>query len=170
LTVDDITRGQVMASLVDKDGRPVLAPTSLKKGDSATFTLGEKIYSLTLNDLNNALVGEDFATLVISAGPVVGAMSERDKIERLLSLIEQADTDVFIRNGVEHSAKDAADHLRSKWQAAGGEIATAEEFIVEIATSSSLSDEPYRVRTADGNEVSASEYLRAKLAQIEDAR
>jgi uncharacterized lipoprotein YajG len=34
LTIDDITRNQVMASLADKDGGVLLAVTSFKPGDS----------------------------------------------------------------------------------------------------------------------------------------
>ena len=95
-------------------------------------------------------------------------MTEREKIERLLASIESAEGDVFIRNGVEHAAKDAAEHLRSKWQAAGEQVKTAEEFIDTIATKSSLSGAAYRVRRADGTEVLASEYLREKLSDIEN--
>jgi hypothetical protein len=90
-------------------------------------------------------------------------------VERLLQEIESAEGVVFIRNGAEHSAKDAAAHLRSKWNAAGGEIKTADDFIDKIASKSSLSGEPYRVRLADGKVVLAGEYLREKLGQIEDA-
>jgi hypothetical protein len=170
LTIDDITRGQVIASLIDEEGGSVLAATSLSRGDSAPFKFGNETYQLTLKELNNALVGEDFATFVVSSGSKTGTLSERAKIERLLSFIETAEGDVFIRNGVEYSAKDAADHLRTKWSAAGSQIATAEDFIDKIASKSSTSGEPYQVRVASGATVSASDYLREKLAQIENAR
>ena len=94
-------------------------------------------------------------------------MMEREKIERLLAAVESAEGDVFIRNGGEHSAADAAEHLRTKWQAAGEQIKTAEEFIDKIGTKSSLSGEPYRVRLANGADVPASDYLREKLSDIE---
>jgi hypothetical protein len=166
LTIDDITGGQVIASLVNSDGGSVLAATSMAPRDSATFKFGSETYQLTLKELNNALVGEDFARFVVSSGTV--AQSEREKIERLLTLIEEAKDDVFIRNGKEYSAKEAADHLRAKWNAAGGSIATAEDFIDEIAAKSSLTGNPYRVRVASGDELLASDYLREKLAQRED--
>jgi hypothetical protein len=169
LTIDDITRGQVMASLSDQKGGTVLATTSLKRGESAAFTLEADTYYLTLTELNNALVGEDFATFVISTKPAKGAISERDKIERLLAVVESAEGIVFIRNDVEHDAKEAAAHLRKKLQAAGSRIATAEQFIDEIGTKSSLTGEPYRVRLPDGKEMSTGDYLRAKLREIEVA-
>src|SRR5688500_3340761 len=48
LTIDDITRGQVMTSLKDSDGKPVLAPTSFKEGDAASFSFGDAVYELQL--------------------------------------------------------------------------------------------------------------------------
>jgi hypothetical protein len=244
ITVDDITAGQVMVSLAGAEGQGVLASTSINEGEAVEFKFQEQQYLLTLSDLNNELIGDDFATFVISSGatpsPALPAMgresedvkeafpargreseemkesvtargketeeitealpartsggsvdpgsesedvterekdevtergrgvvTEREKIERLLAAIESAEGDVFIRNGVEHAAEDAAEHLRSKWQAAGEQIKTAEEFIDKIATKSSLSGEAYRVRRADGTEVLASDYLREKLSGIE---
>jgi hypothetical protein len=166
VTIDDITRGQVMTSLADKEGEAVLAATSLATGDTVMFKLGDETFQLTLKELNNALVGEDFATFTISIPEKISPISEHAKIERLLSAIEAAEGDVFIRNGTEHTAKDAAEHLRTKWNAAGSEIATAEQFINEIASKSSLSDEPYRVRQADGTKVTAKDYLLNKLSLI----
>jgi hypothetical protein len=202
ITIDDITAGQVMVSLASAEGEGVFAATSLKQGDAAEFTFNNEKYQLALSELKNELVGEDFATLVVSSGgspspalPARGRESEevtediarnspsltlpprgresdvvieRKKIERLLAAIESAEGDVFIRNGAEHSAKDAAGHLRTKWQAAGDQIKTAEEFIDKIATKSSLSGEAYSVRVANGTEVPASEYLREKLGGIEN--
>jgi hypothetical protein len=186
ITIDDITAGQVMVSLADKDGRGVLVSTSLKEGEAAEFEFQQQRFELTLRELDNELVGEDFATVVVSQGltpspalPPRGRESqehaargreleEREKIERLLKAVESAEGVVFIRNGAEHSAKDAAAHLRTKWSAAGGEIKTADDFIEKIASKSSLSGEPYRVRLADAKEVLAGEFLREKLSQIED--
>jgi hypothetical protein len=167
VTIDDITRGQVMTSLADKEGRTVHAATSLAPGESMSFELGNEIYQLTLKELNNALVGQDFAIFTISFPGGAGPTFEQYKIARLLSAVEAAEGDVFIRNGTEHSAKEAAEHLRTKWNTAGDEITTAQQFIDEIASKSSLSGESYRVRQADGTEVLASEYLRDKLERIE---
>jgi hypothetical protein len=172
ITIGDITRGQVMTSLADKEGRAVLAATSLASGDTVKFELVDETFQLKLEELNNALVGEDFATFTISSPEKNSPISEHARIEharieRLLSAIETAEGDVFIRNGAEHTAKDAAEHLRTKWKAAGSKIATAEQFINDIASKSSLSDEPYRVRLSDGTEVTAKDYLLNKLTQID---
>lgn len=162
LTIGDITGGQVMASLADAEGTVVLADTSLASGDEATFHLGTESYQLELKELSNALVGEDFASFVISSA-TAGSESEAQKIEKLIAAVASAEGLVFIRNGVEHSAEEAAEHLRTKWQAAGEEIETAQQFIDELGSKSSLSGEPYRIRLPDGTEMPAGKWLRDKL-------
>src|SRR5687768_11124867 len=67
LTIDDITRGQVIASLAAEDGKQILAPMSLAPGKSAAFQWGESRYLLTLEKLDNELIGEDSATFAISS-------------------------------------------------------------------------------------------------------
>jgi hypothetical protein len=190
LTIDDITRGQVMASLADKEGKAVLAPTSLTAGKSATFKLGGNSYALTLEELDNEFVGEDSATFVIStpssemvestAAPASGPGSqtreksddqdqegERARIDRLIEHVGNLEGVVFIRNGAEHTPAQAAEHLRRKWTAAGDEIATADEFIDKIASKSSTSGEPYRIRLKDGQEIDAGDYLRKQLKETD---
>ncbi len=66
LTIDDITRRQVQASVADTEGLAVLAATSLKEGESAAFMLNDREYQLTLRKLENELVVDDFATFLIS--------------------------------------------------------------------------------------------------------
>jgi hypothetical protein len=119
-------------------------------------------------EVTKDVAGNSPSLTLPSRGRESDVVSEREKIERLLAAIQSAEGDVFIRNGAEHSARDAAEHLRSKWQAAGEAVKTAEEFIDKIGTKSSLSGEAYRVRLANGNEVPASEYLREKLGGIEN--
>jgi hypothetical protein len=53
---------------------------------------------------------------------------------------------IFLRNGREHSGQEAADHLRFKYQKVRSRITTAEIFIDRIASSSSITKRPYRVR------------------------
>jgi hypothetical protein len=178
LTIDDITRGQVMATLKDSNGKTVLASTSFSAGDVADFSLGDENYQLQLTELDNSLTSDDYASFVIaipseSAGlaePGKPADSGQETIEKLLRAVEGSEGVVFIRNSEEYSAKEAADHLRMKWKSAGGDITTAEEFIDQIATKSSISNEPYRVRKPDGTEVESSAYLHEKLREINAKR
>ena len=68
ITIDDITAGQVMVSLADAEREGVLASTSINEGESVEFKFQEQQYLLTLSDLNNELIGDDFATFVILSG------------------------------------------------------------------------------------------------------
>jgi hypothetical protein len=92
---------------------------------------------------------------------------ERAKIQGLIEQVDGLKGAVFIRNGAEHTPAEAAEHLRRKWDAAGDQIATVDEFIDNIASKSSTSGEPYRIRTKDGKEMEAGVYLRDQLEQIE---
>ena len=175
LTIDDITDGQAMVSLIGETGAPLLGPVSLGAGASERFELGRSAYVLTLEELDNEWIGEDHATFTLSstaAGspPPARALSETDKIEQLIALVSTLEGATFIRNGEEHTAAEAADHLRSKWKAAGGRVTTAREFVERIATKSSLSGEPYRIRLGDGTEVFSGDYFGAQLDRIEQGR
>ena len=169
ITCDDITRGQVMVSVVDDEGIPVLGPVSLKKGAARAFHVSNDVYRLTLQELNNALVGEDFASFVVS-DPSSGVLSESDKIEHLIALIETMEGAVFIRNGTEHPPGEAADHLRMKLKAADGRIETASQFIDFIATRSSISGKDYLIRLPTGETVRAGEYLHGELVRLHGNR
>jgi hypothetical protein len=180
LTIDDITGGQVMTSLADKEGAVIFAPTSLEPGESAAFTLGDQTYTLTLDALENELVGDDSATFVIADAPAdeeaadaeaakelaTAAELENERIRQLIDHVAHLEGAVFIRNGEEHTPAEAAEHLRQKWEAGADEITTAEEFITKAASESSLTGEPYRLRTADGVERKAGEYLKERLREM----
>ena len=118
------------------------------------------------------------AALAFTATPVFAATpaeireakeiaAEKFKIEGLLAAVEAQRGAVFIRNGSEHRAPQAAAHLRMKWRRAGGRIRTADQFITHLATASSLTGRKYRIRFADGREVDAAVFFRAELAKLE---
>ncbi len=92
---------------------------------------------------------------------------ERQKIEALLHHVEQLSEAVFIRNNKAYSATTAATYLRAKWDATLEDITTARDFIAKVASISSTSGQPYRIRFKDGHEVSSGEYLRTVLQQFE---
>src|SRR5262245_9915894 len=75
--------------------------------------------------------------------------SEHQKIEALIHHIEQLSDAVFIRNNKEYTAKTAARFLRGKWDATLDPITTAHDFIANIASRSSTSGQPYRIRFKD---------------------
>jgi hypothetical protein len=169
LTVDDITRGQVMVSVIRKSGIAVLGPISMENDDTTTFHFGETLYSLTLSELENDLVGDDFASFVISLARSE-SLTEAQKIERLIGKVESATGTVFVRNGVEHSPVDAAKHLRQKLDAATGRIATASQFIDVIASKSSLTGEDYKIYYSDGRVETTAKFFHDELAKLEGGR
>jgi uncharacterized short protein YbdD (DUF466 family) len=75
---------------------------------------------------------------------------------------------MFIRNGSEHSAKDAADHLRMKLQRTGGRVKTADDFIRLCASQSYMSGEPYKIRFRDGSVMNAGDFFRDRLRQYKN--
>lgn len=164
LTVGDVTGGQVMVSLAGE--ALVLPQRSFRPNDTAEFSFAETRYTIRLTEMANALIGEDRATFRI--GPAVASrLGERDKIERLIEGIAVLENAVFVRNGTEHDAEQAAEHLQHKWNHAGGRIDTADAFIEELASRSSMTGRAYQIRFADGSTVSSGDYLGQRLAELE---
>lgn len=69
----------------------------------------------------------------------------------------------FIRNGSEHDAEAARDHLSLKRRRGKRYFDSADEFIERIASKSSWSGKPYRIR-CDGVEVTAQEWFEDALS------
>lgn len=97
----------------------------------------------------------------------VPPLSEQVKIQSLIASIEQLKGAVFIRNGTEYDAHKAADHLRLKLKYAGKRVQTADQFISNLATGSSMTGKPYKIRFADGRTVESALYFREQLRRIE---
>lgn len=165
LTIDDITHGQVMVTLVRRKEANVLGPISLKLGESAPFRFENSDYSIKVAQLDNQLIGDDEATFSITDA-TSHTISEDEKIQQLISKVESLTGAVFIRNGSEHTPREAADHLRRKLDSSNGRIRTAEDFIQQIATGSSISGEEYQIRFTDGRSVPSHEYLRDELQRL----
>lgn len=96
--------------------------------------------------------------------------TETQKIEALISHIEELKDAKFVRNGVEYDSKTAAEFLRSKWKTHKKEIKTAEDFIEKAASRSSTSGKPYLIRRKDGGETPSGEYLKKRLEAMEVQR
>lgn len=105
--------------------------------------------------------------LFLCAGVSAGVPDEEAKINALIGFIESHNEFIFIRNGTEYSAKEAADHLRSKRSSAGKRIKTAAEFIEYIASKSYFSGKPYQIKFPDGKTRPSGDVLKEELAKIE---
>jgi hypothetical protein len=93
--------------------------------------------------------------------------AELARIERLIQFVETQKDIRFLRNGGSYSAKDAAKFLRRKFEKMGEHVNTAQQFIEQIASKSSTSGEIYRIRFADGREVSAAQFLGDELKRMD---
>ena len=128
-------------------------------------------YPLLASAIAAALLGANpaFAASPAVAGRVSAHLSEAQKIQALIASVEHLQGAVFIRNGTEHDAAAAADHLRRKLDYAGSRIKTADQFIDKLATGSSMSGKPYKIRFADGHSVESAVYFREQLRKLEAA-
>jgi hypothetical protein len=95
---------------------------------------------------------------------VVFQNTESAKIEFLLREVEKLQGAKFWRNGLSHSAKDAADHLRMKWKKAGGAVKTAKDFIDKIGSKSSVSGNAYLIEFVNGAKIESRAFFYQKLA------
>lgn len=94
---------------------------------------------------------------------------QQARIDALLATVSGMTGGKFLRNGTEYDAAAAAEHLRMKLSRAGERVKTAEDFIEGIASKSSVSGQPYRVRRPGGAEEDAGTFFRARLAEIDRA-
>jgi len=83
LTVDDITAGQVMASLAWRNGSAIIAPRSIRPGDSIDFAAKGHLYRISLAGLHNELLGDDTAKFRLESpakGKASGDISEENAL------------------------------------------------------------------------------------------
>ena len=72
---------------------------------------------------------------------------------------------VFIRNNREHTAHEAEDHMRKKYQHFKEQIKTPEDFIQFTGTMSLLSGRRYRVRLKNGKTMLSQKWLEVALEE-----
>ncbi|MDB6118602.1 MAG: hypothetical protein JWO08_2383 [Verrucomicrobiaceae bacterium] len=104
--------------------------------------------------------------LILSYAMAALADSAEKEITALIAAVQNEKGMFFIRNGSEHTAAEAADHLRRKRKAAGEKIKTSEDFITYCGTGSSVTGSRYKVKFADGREEFADQFLKAQLQRI----
>lgn len=88
------------------------------------------------------------------------------EINHLISQVEKSGC-VYIRNGSEHDAESAADHLRLKYRRGQRYVETTEHFIDRLASESSWTGETYELRCEGVTEPSA-DWLRRELRKYRD--
>jgi hypothetical protein len=106
------------------------------------------------------LIGLGLGSSVAAASPTVA----QTEVEYLLSAVASSGCE-FYRNGEWFDSQRASAHLRDKYKAlvAVGRIASAMDFIDEVATKSSLSGRPYLIRCAGTQPVPTNQWLQEVL-------
>lgn len=94
-------------------------------------------------------------------------LTESQKVEQLIQFIRNMKGATFIRNGSEHSCKEAAEHLQSKWNKHKKDISSAKEFIEVLASKSGMSGEPYKIKFQDGTVQTTNSVLMKELKRLE---
>ena len=91
------------------------------------------------------------------------------EIEYLLTTMGQSEC-TFIRNGKEYDADDAESHLRMKYRRGKRYAGTADDFIDNLASRSSMSRKPYLI-ACDGDVPGESgTWLRELLAEYRNSK
>ncbi|TGK08289.1 hypothetical protein EHO58_06740 [Leptospira selangorensis] len=102
---------------------------------------------------------------VFSFAPNFAAEPE-DEIKSLVSSLDSCKGCVFIRNGSEHKLDEAKAHLLRKYDAAKNKISSTEDFIKGLASKSSITGTPYKIKFPDGKEVESEKWLTNKLNEL----
>jgi hypothetical protein len=88
-------------------------------------------------------------------------------IEHLITFIQNSGC-VFVRNGIKHDARQAADHIRKKYGYGKDKIETPEQFIEYAATRSSVSGKPYLVKCGNDDAQASADWLRKELFRYKE--
>ena len=102
--------------------------------------------------------------LMLKSLHVQGADTAEREVRLLIDAIASSNCD-FNRNGRQHTAAEAAAHLELKYTRAGKHIDSADEFITQLASSSSLTGKPY-LMSCEGGTLPAEDWMIDALEQI----
>lgn len=106
-----------------------------------------------------------FIILISNSASVFGSEPE-DEIKALVSSLDSCKDCVFVRNGSEHKLDEAKAHLLKKYDAAKSKISSTEDFIKGLASKSSITGTPYKIKFPDGKEVESGKWLTDKLNEL----
>ena len=119
-----------------------------------------------MNGRSSAVLGLVLGLALLPVARAAPPAIAQAEINYLLEFVGNSGCE-FFRNGSWYHAKEAEAHLRYKYEmlAERDRINTAEDFIEEAATKSSLSGQPYQVRCGGHEAVSSEQWLRDALAR-----
>ena len=102
--------------------------------------------------------------LMLKSLHVQSADTAEREVRLLIDAIAASHCD-FNRNGRQHKAAEAAAHLEVKYARAGRHINSADEFITQLASSSSFTGRPY-LMSCEGDTLPAEDWMIDALEQI----
>ena len=103
-------------------------------------------------------------TLSVLCMPFAQATNNTEQeIQHLFEFISQSNC-IFIRNNTEYPAKEARDHIQTKYDYAKRWVGSTEQFIDRIATKSSISGNRYQIR-CQGKLLYTDKWLKQELAR-----
>ena len=102
-----------------------------------------------------------FAAGALHATPDARSAAE---IDALLAFVAASEC-TFIRSGKEYDGAEARKHLAMKYRYARSRIQSADQFIRDVASASSMSGDPYQVRCGTVQEP-ARAWLEAELRRV----
>ena len=99
------------------------------------------------------------------ASPGISPSSTENEIKSLIEVVKNSEC-VFHRNGKKYSAQKGADHLQLKLRRGAKYAKTTEDFIQNLASSSSWSGKPYLIECKQGEMRLMKEWLDQQLKII----
>lgn len=94
---------------------------------------------------------------------------EETRVDNLLIAVGKQEQLIFIRNGSEHNATEAESHLRLKLGKTKKRLKTAEQFVDNVASKSSITGTAYQVKLPGQPPVDAQIYLSQLLSDADNA-
>jgi hypothetical protein len=150
LCCGDITEGAVVVHVMIGE-EEVIPQCAMRVGDVVPFPTEAGEECLGLSQLDNVLIGDDWALFHVGSSRAVTTA----QVEHMIARVEQAEVPI-VRYGVDHHGADVARHLRAMRK---GEAArdTAQQFLVRLANAS----EPYVARRGRSVSTTLAAWLRS---------
>ncbi len=103
------------------------------------------------------------AVVLVALPSATTAGSAREEIDYLLDTVGESGC-LFIRNGTEHSAREAEAHLRMKYRKGESYAKTADQFIERLASQSSWTRQSYEIACPGTTPEPSGPWLSRRLA------
>ena len=100
--------------------------------------------------------------VILATTPMYIVSKPSDQVDYLINQVRTSDC-TFIRNGIEHSANDAANHLNLKYSNAKKYARTGIDFIENLASQSSWTGIKYKIKCPNQPVTNTKDWLQKRL-------